>query len=119
MSFEKSLELLDRALKVIPKGSQTASKCYDQWPLGAAPVFCESADGCRIHDVDGNEFIDHMMALGPIILGYNHTKVNKAVTDQIKKGMIFSLSSPVEVELSEVLKEIVPCAEMSRFGKNG
>src|SRR3990172_12665344 len=97
MKFKKSLELLERALEVIPKGTQTASKCYDQWPKGAAPVFCSKAKGPYIWDVDGNKFIDHMMALGPIILGYNYGRTNRAVKRQLKKGMIFSLASPLEV----------------------
>jgi glutamate-1-semialdehyde aminotransferase len=119
MKFEKSLDLLNRALTVIPKGTQTASKCYDQWAKGTAPIFCESANGCFIYDVDGNRFIDHIMALGPIILGYNHKRTNKAIKEQLKKGTIYSLSSPLEVELSELVCDIVPCAEMVRFGKNG
>jgi len=119
MRFKKSLALLDRALEVIPKGTQTASKCYDQWAKGTAPIFCSKAKGPYIWDVDGNKFIDHMMALGPIILGYNHRPTNKAVKQQLAKGMIFSLSSPLEVELAELIRETSPCAEMVRFGKNG
>jgi glutamate-1-semialdehyde 2,1-aminomutase len=60
-----------------------------------------------------------MMALGPIILGYNYGRTNRAVKRQLKKGMIYSLASPLEVELAELIREVVPCAEMVRFGKNG
>lgn len=119
MKFKKSLELLDRALELIPKGTQTASKCYDQWAKGTAPIFCKAGKGPYIYDVDDNKFIDHMMSLGPIILGYNHRRTNRAVQRQLKKGMIFSLSSPLEVELAELIRETVPCGEMTRFGKNG
>lgn len=115
----KSLELLDRALKVVPKATQTASKCYDQFVKGVHPVFCERAKGCYIWDVDGNKYIDHMMGLGPIMLGYNHPRTNKAIQDQLKLGTIFSLPHRLEVELAELVKEVVPCAEMVRFGKNG
>lgn len=119
MKFDKSLNLLDQALEVIPKAAQTASKCYDQWPLGHAPIFCKKAKGCYIYDVDGNKFIDHMMALGPIILGYNNKKVNKAVEKQLKRGSVFSLSSPLEVKLAKLVQNTVPGAERVRFGKNG
>lgn len=119
MEFKKSFRLLDKAIKVIPKGTQTASKCYDQWAKGTAPVFCEEADGAYITDVDGNRFIDYMMGLGPIILGYNDKKVNKAIRKQLKKGSIFSLSSPLELELANLIQSIVPNAEMVKFGKNG
>lgn len=117
--FKKSLDMLDKALEVIPKGTQTASKCHDQWATGTAPIFCKSADGCYITDIDGNTFVDHMMALGPIILGYNYPRTNAAVMAQLEDGMLFSLSSPLEIELAELIREIVPCGEMVRFGKNG
>lgn len=119
MKFKKSLRLLEKALDFIPKGTQTASKGYDQWAKGTAPIFCDHAKGPYIWDVDGNKFIDHMMALGPIMLGYNYGPTNKAVKKQLKKGMTFSLSSPLEVELAELITETSPCAEMVRFGKNG
>ena len=119
MDFMRSKILLERALKCIPKGTQTASKCYDQWAFGSAPIFCNRGKGCYIYDVDGNKYIDHMSALGPIILGYNYRKTNIAIKKQLKKGIVFSLSSPLEVELAEIIKESVPCAEMIRFGKNG
>lgn len=116
---KKSLELLNRALEVIPKATQTASKCYDQFVKGVHPVFADRAKGCYIWDIDGNKYIDHMMSLGPIMLGYNHPRTNKAVMDQLKKGMTFSLPHASEVELAELVCEVVPCAEMVRFGKNG
>lgn len=119
MKLDKSLKYLDKALKFIPKGTQTASKCYDQWSLGTAPVFCNKSKGPYIWDVDGNKYIDYMMALGPIILGYNDKRANRAISRQLKKGSLFSLSSVLEVELAELICEVVPCAEMVRFGKNG
>ncbi len=59
------------------------------------------------------------MALGPVILGYNFPGVNNAIKRQLDRGAVFTLPSPVEVELAEILTEIIPCAEMVRFGKNG
>ncbi len=90
MKFKKSLELLDIALEYIPNGTQTAGKCYNQWPLGAAPIFARSGKGCKIKCVDGNEYIDMVAAFGPTILGYSHPKINKAISKQLKKGVIFS-----------------------------
>jgi len=119
MKFDNSLKLLDKALKVIPKGTQTLSRCYDQWAKGTVPIFIDRADGAYMYDVDGNEFVDLMGGLGPIILGYNHPIVNSAIQEQLDKGSIFSISSPLEAELAELLVEIIPCAEFVRFGKNG
>ncbi|HEY3257492.1 MAG TPA: aminotransferase class III-fold pyridoxal phosphate-dependent enzyme, partial [Gemmatimonadaceae bacterium] len=69
--------------------------------------------------VDGNEYIDYLMALGPIVLGYAYPATDEAVRRQLANGISFSLMHPLEVELAELLTEIIPCAEMVRFGKNG
>ena len=119
MKYGKSMKLLERALKVTPLGAQTYSKSSRYYPEGNAPAFIEKGNGCYIYDVDGNEFIDFVCGLGPITIGYNNEKVNEAVKNQVDKGLTFSLQCPAEVELAEKLVEIVPCAEMVRFVKNG
>jgi glutamate-1-semialdehyde aminotransferase len=108
-----------RAVEVIPRGTQTLSKGPDQFVDGVTPKYLERGQGCHVWDVDGNEYIDYPMALGPILLGYNYPPVVDAVIAQIKKGTTFTLMHPLEVELAELLVEAVPCAEMVRFGKNG
>lgn len=118
-SFEKSNALLERELKVSPLAAQTYSKSYRYFCQGIAPSYMERGEGCRIYDVDGNEFIDYMCALGPITIGYNNPEVNAAVIAQVKKFASGSLQSELEVELAEKLCEIVPCADMVRFVKNG
>lgn len=115
----KSLELLKRSKKVIPCATQTLSKGYTQWSVGASPLFIESASGCEVYDVDGNAYIDYGMALGPFILGYCDPDVNLAVEEQLKKGTMFTLPNPLETEVAEQIVENVPCAEMVKFGKNG
>src|SRR5262245_8515659 len=110
---------LDRARQVIPLASQTFSKAPNQFVRGASPVFLARGQGSHVWDVDGNEFIDYPTALGPIILGYNDPDVTAAVAAQLARGTIFSLPSPLEVEVAELVCEVVPCAEMVRFGKNG
>jgi len=119
MKFDKSQELLERALKVIPNGTQTMSKCHNQWAKGTAPHYIVRADGPYMWDADGNKLIDTYAALGPILLGYNDPIVKQAMLEQMELGSIFSLSSPLEVELAEVLTEIIPCCDMVRLGKNG
>lgn len=116
---ERSDELWERALKVIPVGTQTFGKSPKQWAFGTAPNYLERGLGSHVWDVDGNEYIDYGMALGPIILGYNYPRVNDAIIAQLQDGSILSLNHPIEVELSELLTKLIPCAEMVRFGKNG
>lgn len=118
-TYEKSEELLARELKVSPLAAQTFSKSYRYFCRGVAPSFMDHGQGCYIYDVDGNKFIDYMCALGPVTVGYNIPSVNEAVIKQVNKFASGSLQSELEVELAEKLCEIVPCAEMVRFVKNG
>lgn len=118
-SIDKSLEIWGRAKKLIPLGTQTASKGPNQYVYGVHPIYLDSGDGCIVKDVDGNKYIDHVCALGPIILGYNNKRTIKAVTRQLKKGSTFSLMHPLEVELAELLVDVIPCAEQVRYAKNG
>jgi glutamate-1-semialdehyde aminotransferase len=104
---------------VIPGCAQTFSKAPFQYVQEISPLFLQRGKGCRVWDVDGNEFIDYVQGLLPNILGYAHDEVNAAVAEQHSKGHSFSLPHPVEVELAERLIRIIPCAEMVRFGKNG
>jgi glutamate-1-semialdehyde aminotransferase/spore coat polysaccharide biosynthesis protein SpsF (cytidylyltransferase family) len=115
----KSLEWFRRSERVIPGCSQTFSKGYSQHVQGVAPVFLERGKGCRVWDVDGNEYIDFIQGLLPNILGYADEEVNAAVARQISRGHSFSLPHPLEVELAERLTRLIPCAQMVRFGKNG
>ena len=118
-SYEKSDELLKRAVKVTPLGAQTYSKSYRYYCQGDSPSFIDRGEGCYLYDVDGNKFIDFVCALGPITIGYNVEEINDAVKAQLDKGISFSLQAEAEVELAEKIIEIIPCAEMVRFVKNG
>ena len=119
LKLTESLKLLEEAKKVVPCGSQTLSKGYTQWSVGASPLFLESGKGCEVTDPDGNVFIDYGMGLGPFILGYSDDDVNLAVKEQLEKGTMFTLPSSLEAEASKAIIDSVPCAEMVRFGKNG
>lgn len=119
LKLEKSEALLDKAKNLIPGCSQTFSKGYTQFVNGAAPVFLQKGKGCLVWDVDDNEYIDYIQGLLPNILGYANEEVNRAAYAQTETGHSFSLPHPIEIELAEKLTEIIPCAEMVRFGKNG
>jgi glutamate-1-semialdehyde 2,1-aminomutase/spore coat polysaccharide biosynthesis protein SpsF len=117
--LEQSLSWFRRSQKVIPGCAQTFSKGHTQHVEGVAPVFLQRGEGCRVWDVDGNEYVDYIQGLLPNLLGYAHPEVNAAVTRQLSQGHSFSLPHPLEVELAERLTRLIPCAEMVRFGKNG
>src|SRR5713101_7193954 len=118
-SLKQSQAWMERAAKVIPSCTQTFSKGWTQFVQGVAPVFLARGQGSHVWDVDGNEYIDFPMALGPVILGHNDPDVTAAVQKQIADGVTFSLPHPLEVEVAELLVQMIPCAEMVRFGKNG
>jgi glutamate-1-semialdehyde 2,1-aminomutase/spore coat polysaccharide biosynthesis protein SpsF len=118
-SFEQSQRYLERAEQVIPVGTQTFSKSRLQFPPGASPLFVSHGDGGRVYDVDGNEYVDLVSALMPNVLGYRDPDVDRAIREQLTRGISFSLPTMLETELAERLTKHIPCAEMVRFGKNG
>ncbi len=119
LHLQKSLDLLEETKKIIPCATQTLSKGYTQWSVGAVPLFLESGKGCEVTDPDGNVYIDYGMALGPFILGYSDDDVNAAISEQLLKGTMFTLPNSLELRASKEIIKCIPCAEMVRFGKNG
>jgi len=119
LNLKKSHELFKKVIKVIPLASQTFSKSYLQFIKEEAPLFATHAKGAEIWDVDGNKYTDMISSLLPVVLGYGYPAVDNAIKGQLKKGIIFSLSSPLEYELAKLLIKHIPSAEMVRFGKNG
>lgn len=117
--YNRSVEMLDRALRVIPLGAQTFSKSHTQFPRGAAPFFMDRAEGSHAWDVDGNEYVDFNNGLLSITLGHCDPDVTKAVISQLDRGTIFTLSTRLEGQVAERIIDMVPCAEKVRFGKNG
>ncbi|CAN7157046.1 aminotransferase class III-fold pyridoxal phosphate-dependent enzyme [Paenibacillus sp. LjRoot56] len=117
--YYNSEQLLERALKTIPLGSQTFSKSKTQYPFGVSPYFIKKGLGSRVWDVDNNEYIDFANSLCSVTLGYNDVDVTNAVREQLEDGTIFTLPHTLEFEVAEKMVEMIPCAEMVRFGKNG
>ncbi len=115
----KSNEYWERAKHLIPAGTQTLSKSPTQFVEGIAPKYLERGQGSHVWDVDGNEYIDYPMGLGPVILGHVHPYVTAAVIEQLHKGTTFTMMHPLEVEVAELMHHTIPCAEMIRYGKNG
>ena len=115
----RSEELYARALRVTPWGTQTNAKRPDETLAGVMPFYVERAEGCRIQDVDGRWFLDYRSALGPVILGYRHPAVEAAVRAQLDKGVLFSMASPLEVEVAERLVGLLPGVDAVRFTKTG
>jgi glutamate-1-semialdehyde aminotransferase len=119
LNITRSLELFEEGKKLVPGGVLGARKPSD-FIEGEYPIFLEYGKGCRLTDVDGNEYIDFLCGYGPIILGYREEEVDEAVATQIRdKGFCFTLTQRYQNELAKKLREIVPCSEMSIFLKTG
>ncbi|UCE06003.1 MAG: aminotransferase class III-fold pyridoxal phosphate-dependent enzyme [bacterium] len=120
LNLEKSKKLFTHALEIIPGGTNTnAKRVYNLLDVENFPAYIERGDGAYLWDIDGNKYIDYIAALAPINIGYNNPRIKAKIKEQLEKGSLFSLSSPNEVELSEMLIEKIPCAEMVKIMKTG
>ena len=115
----RSQELYERALKLIPSVTQTLAKGPGQHTRGVAPIYLQRGHGSHVWDVDGNEYIDFTMGVGPLSLGYCNPVVDAAIRAQLDDGITFSLMHPLEVEVAELMRDVVPGAEAVRFSKTG
>jgi glutamate-1-semialdehyde 2,1-aminomutase len=114
---ENSWKYFYESLKYLGGGSSTNSKR----PVfeGYEPAVIIKGDGCRVWDLDGNEYIDFRCGLGPVTLGYNIPEINQAIIEQLKNGISFSYPHPLEGEVAKKIVEIIPCASKVRFLKTG
>lgn len=114
-SFKHSGELLHRAQGCFANGTMgTRGPLYPEYP-----TYFQRAKGCRMWDVDGNEFIDLLCSIGPVILGYAYDRVDDAVISIIRESFQSSANHPNQIELAELLVETIPCAERVRLLKTG
>ncbi|MBW1700820.1 MAG: aminotransferase class III-fold pyridoxal phosphate-dependent enzyme [Deltaproteobacteria bacterium] len=119
LNITKSRELFEEASGLVPGGVLGARKPGD-FIEGEYPIFLETGKGCRLTDVDGNEFVDFLCGYGPIILGYREEELDDAVCKQIReKGFCFTLTQKFQNTLAKKLTEVVPSSEMSIFLKTG
>lgn len=118
-SYKKSGALFKRAAKVIPCGIYGHLSPAPLVPPTDYPFYAARARGSKFWDVDGNEFIDYTAAYGPMVLGYNHPKVEAAALKQWKQGNCMSGPAPVMVELAEHLVDLLDSADWVFFAKNG
>jgi glutamate-1-semialdehyde 2,1-aminomutase len=116
--FDRSRALGDRFHASIPGGAHTYAKGDDQYPEDTAPIIVRGK-GCRVWDVDGNEFIEYGSGLRAVTLGHACEAVNQAACQAIENGVNFARPSILEVECAEEFLACVSGAEMVKFAKNG
>ena len=117
--IEKSDEIFSRSKGLIPSNTQTLAKGPTQYVNGAAPKYLVKGKGAKVWDADGNEYIDFNMGIGPLSLGYAYDKTDQAIREQLEDGITFSLVHPLEVEVAELIRDVIPNAESVRYSKSG
>ncbi len=117
-SYERGRLLNPIAHRLIPAGCHTYAKGDDQYPE-QAPPFLVRGNGCRVWDLDGNEFIEYGMGLRAVTLGHAFDPVIQAVAHQLHCGANFTRPAPIEVECAAELLSVIPGADMAKFCKDG
>ena len=117
-SFAASNAHMSAVHDLIPGGAHTYAKGDDQYPAGMAPVI-DHGSGCRVRDLDGNEFVEFGSGLRSVTLGHGFEPVMDAVRRWLTAGVTFARPHRLEREAAERLIDLIPSAEMVKFGLNG
>ena len=110
-----SLARYGRAQKSLAGGVSTALRRSAR----PSPLYFERGSGCRITDVDGNQYLDYTLAWGPLILGHAPECINQAVAAQLQRGHTFGAQHDLEFEVAELLCHHIPCADLVAFANSG
>jgi glutamate-1-semialdehyde 2,1-aminomutase len=113
--FNTSRQMLSEAAKQLPGG---VSSNY-RLGISPTPLVFDHASGPYLYDVDGNRLIDYYLGMGPMILGHSPQAVITAVTEQLQRGILYAGQSEIEYAAARLVCQLVPCAEMVRFGSSG
>ena len=113
----RSEELFEEAKRFIPGGVNSPVRAFKA--VGGVPRFIARAQGARVWDVDGREYIDYVASWGPMILGHAHPRVVQAVRERTEKGTSYGAPTALEVELARTIVEALPSVEMVRMVNSG
>ncbi len=115
--MERSARLFEEAKRFIPGGVNSPVRAFKA--VGGTPPFIERANGSRVWDVDGNEYIDYVASWGPMILGHAHPQVIEAVKEAAEKGTSYGAPTALEVEMARMICSALPSVEMVRMVNSG
>src|SRR6187549_1532549 len=113
----KSEKLFARAQQILPGGVDSPVRAFKA--VGGSPLFIRRGSGCRIQDIDGNRYIDYVMSWGPLLHGHAPRGLVKALAAAARRGTSFGAPSPLEVELGERVRALMPSLERVRFVSSG
>ncbi len=117
MTRRGSEAIFERAKRVLPGGVNSPVRAFRA--VGGTPPFITKGKGCRIWDLDGNEYVDFVGSWGPLILGHSYEPVLDAVEKAMRNGLSFGAPTAIEVDVAELLVSMVPNIEMVRMVNSG
>src|SRR5436309_6349888 len=117
MRISNSRRWFSRAVRTLPGGVDSPVRAFTS--VDASPLFIRSASGARIEDVDGNVFIDYVMSWGPLIHGHAPRGLVKAIASAARNGTSYGAPSPLEIDLGERVRQLMPSLERVRFVNSG
>ncbi|MBA4602701.1 glutamate-1-semialdehyde 2,1-aminomutase [Thermoactinomyces mirandus] len=115
--YERSVANFKEAVELIPGGVNSPVRAFKSVQMN--PVFAESGQGCKVTDVDGNQYIDYIGSWGPLILGHAHPKVVQAVKETAGKGTSFGVPTELETKMAKIVTERMPSVEVVRMVNSG
>lgn len=115
--MSKNAELFSIAKRFMPGGVSSPVRAFKS--VGGDPIVVERAEGCKVWDVEGKEYIDFLCSWGPIILGHAHPEVVQAVCEQAQKGLSYGLTNPHEITLATMVANLVRSIDKVRFVSSG
>ncbi|MDO7785992.1 glutamate-1-semialdehyde 2,1-aminomutase [Desulforamulus aquiferis] len=116
-SYQKSRAMFEEAQHYIPGGVNSPVRAFKS--VGTTPPFIARANGSRIWDVDGNEYIDYVCSWGPLILGHRHPAVIHAIQRCLERGTTYGAPTDLELTLAQMVCEALPSVEMVRMVNSG
>ena len=109
--------LFAEAKEVIPGGVNSPVRAFGS--VGATPLFIERAQGARIYDSEGREYIDYVLSWGPAILGHAHPQVIEAIVAAARRGTSYGAPTEAEIEMARLIIDAIPSVEMVRMVSSG
>jgi len=117
MNITESEKLFHKACEIMPGGVNSPVRAFKS--VGGNPLFVKKANGSKIWDVDGNEYIDYVGSWGPLIFGHAHPQIVEALKRQVELGTSYGASTELEIELAERVVTLVPSLEVVRMVNSG
>ena len=114
---EKSLKIYEEATKYIPGGVNSPVRAFKS--VGLDPVFIDRAEGCKIYDVDGKEYIDYICSWGPLMLGHSPKEIVDGIEEVVKKGTSYGVPTAIEVDMAKLIVEAYPAIDQVRMVNSG